>query len=107
MRLHTVFTLVSVILFATGGFASAREPEVRAPISHEDVRQIIRTIRAVTPKPVTFIDTVYNDKWPHHPRFDIVRVNMGEDSGTGKGDVYIVEKKKGRWQITGKTFWIR
>jgi hypothetical protein len=105
MRSQIVAILLLPTLFSIAAVGSSREPEVRAPISREDVRQIIRALRDVTPKPVTFIGTVYNTRWPHHTRSDIVSVLMGPDEEL-TGDSYKLEKKDGRWQITGKGHWI-
>jgi hypothetical protein len=103
MRIPTVAALL--LLTVCSAAVAGRQPEVNAPISRDDVRGIIAALRVITPKPVTLISSVYNPRWPHHTRSDIVSVLMGPSEEL-TGDSYTLEKKDGRWQITGKGTWI-
>jgi hypothetical protein len=85
--------------------AAPTTPEVQAPISREDVRQITQTLKSVSRHRITIIGSVRSQKWPFPLLTDTVNVWMSSDTITG--DAYTMRKVAGKWTIVSKEQWIR
>jgi len=120
MRFRFV-TFVALLLLAKTAVA---KPCVAAPISRKDAEQVERLIRATTREPlvcimsisvkqrlpgtVTGIDYEYDVKTgarkEMYTRTDCVSILTGYASQLG-GDLYKVQKLRGKWKITSKGYW--
>jgi hypothetical protein len=71
--------------------------EVLAPISREDVREIIQIVKHFTSSEVTLIRAVQSPKKPFETYDDKVLVFVGPEQGKGK--MYRLQKEAGKWHI--------
>lgn len=109
---------------AMAAAAVAADPPCSAPISRNDVREIVRVIRSVTAKPILVIvgaheekfvpgavtghayllDTKTGKRTDQFTRTDLVSVYM-RYTDRSHVDVYTVRKVRGRWKIEKKVNW--
>lgn len=102
----------------------AADPPCAAPISGEDVHEIVGVVRSVTAKPILMIMSVTEEKFvpgavtghaylldtktgkrtDQYTRTDLVSVYM-RYRDRSHVDVYTVRKVRGRWKIEEKKNW--
>jgi hypothetical protein len=112
------------LLFSVSPLAAG--PLVKARVSHDDVREIRRTVRSVTLEPVREISsdtsTHYvrgsvmeywhtsssrgNRRVKRYVRSDRVLVTAGRTENL-TGPTFVVQKVRGKWTILGRGDWIR